>query len=305
MLFRSSIVDIIGKFLTPALLITLLILIVKGELVPVSTLTDNTLPNTFTASLIEGYQTMDALAAVCFGGIIVTTIKSKGYTSTNEVIKMTLKSSLIAIGGLGIIYGGLMYLGAHTTNIVGEIEKTALVIMLAQQILGSAGTVFLAVAVALACLTTSIGLTTTGATYFSNLSRGKLSYKVAAILISVLSMAIALLGVDHIVGLTTPILKILYPIIIVLVLLTLIGKYVSSSCVYKVTVYVTLVVVLIDVLGKLFNITILQRLMSYLPLSSVDFAWLTPALLAFAARRVSASSTGSSAPRSAAVTPRS
>ncbi|MBS5799873.1 MAG: branched-chain amino acid transport system II carrier protein [Clostridiales bacterium] len=282
----NSIVDIIGKFLTPALLITLLILIVKGVLVPVSTLTDNTLPNTFTASLIEGYQTMDALAAVCFGGIIVTTIKSKGYTSTNEVIKMTLKSSLIAIGGLGIIYGGLMYLGAHTTNLVGEIEKTALVIMLAQQILGSAGTVFLAVAVALACLTTSIGLTTTGATYFSNLSRGKLSYKVAAILISVLSMGIALLGVDHIVGLTTPILKILYPIIIVLVLLTLIGKYVSSSCVYKVTVYVTLVVVLIDVLGKLFNITILQRLMSYLPLSSVDFAWLTPALLAFAVSKL-------------------
>ncbi|MBU3812507.1 MAG: branched-chain amino acid transport system II carrier protein [Candidatus Niameybacter stercoravium] len=282
----NSIVDIIGKFLTPALLITLLILIVKGVLVPVGTLTNNTLPNTFTASLIEGYQTMDALAAVCFGGIIVTTIKSKGYTSTNEVIKMTLKSSLIAIGGLGIIYGGLMYLGAHTTNLVGEIEKTALVITLAKQILGSAGTVFLAVAVALACLTTSIGLTTTGATYFSNLSRGKLSYKAAAILISVLSMAIALLGVDHIVGLTTPILKILYPIIIVLVLLTLIGKYASSSCVYKVTVYVTLVVVLIDVLGKLFNITVLQRLISYLPLSSVDFAWLVPALLAFAVSKL-------------------
>ena len=277
----NSIVDIIGKFLTPILLITLLVLIVKGVFVPVSTLTENTLPNTFTASLIEGYQTMDALAAVCFGGIIVTAIRAKGYNSTNEIIKMTLKSSLIAIGGLGIIYGGLMYLGAHTASFTGEIEKTALVIMLAKQILGDAGTIFLAIAVALACLTTSIGLTTTGATYFSNLSKGKISYKVAAILISVLSMAIALLGVDRIVGLTTPVLKILYPIIIVLVLLTLLGKFVSSSRVYKVTVYVTLVVVLVDVLGKFFNITFVNDLVSYLPLSSVDFAWFIPALIAF------------------------
>ena len=277
----NSIVDIIGKFLTPILLITLLVLIVKGVFVPVSTLTDNTLTNTFTSSLIEGYQTMDALAAVCFGGIIVTTIKAKGYNSTNEIIKMTLKSSLIAIGGLGIIYGGLMYLGAHTASFAGEIEKTALVIMLAKQILGEAGTIFLAIAVALACLTTSIGLTSTGATYFSNLSKGKISYKVAAVLISILSMAIALLGVDRIVGLTTPVLKILYPIIIVLVLLTLLGKFVSSSKVYKVTVYVTLIVVLVDVLGKFFNITFINDLVSYLPLSDVDFTWLIPALIAF------------------------
>lgn len=277
----NSIVDIIGKFLTPILLITLLVLIVKGVFVPVSTLTDNTLTNTFTSSLIEGYQTMDALAAVCFGGIIVTAIKAKGYNSTNEIIKMTLKSSLIAIGGLGIIYGGLMYLGAHTASFAGEIEKTALVIMLAKQILGEAGTIFLAIAVALACLTTSIGLTSTGATYFSNLSKGKISYKVAAVLISILSMAIALLGVDRIVGLTTPVLKILYPIIIVLVLLTLLGKFVSSSKVYKVTVYVTLIVVLVDVLGKFFNITFINDLVSYLPLSDVDFTWLIPALIAF------------------------
>lgn len=285
----NSIVDIIGKFLTPALLITLLILIVKGVLVPVGALTTHTLPNTFTGSLIEGYQTMDALAAVCFGGIIVSTIKAKGYTSTNAIIKMTLKSSLIAIGGLGIVYGGLMYLGAHTAHLVGDIEKTALVITLAKQILGQAGTIFLAIAVALACLTTSIGLTTTGATYFSNLSRGKLSYKTVAIIISVLSMGIALLGVDHIVGLTTPILKILYPIIIVLVLLTLMGKYASSPIIYKVTVYVTLLVVLVDVFGKLLKVAPLEHLMSYLPLSNVDFAWLAPAVLAFAISKIWAS----------------
>lgn len=277
----NSIVDVIGKFLTPALLLILMLLIVKGILFPVGALTTGTLKHTFSSSLIEGYQTMDALAAVCFGGIIVTSIKAKGYTSTEQVIKMTLKSACVAILGLGIVYGGLMYLGAHTGHIMGEMEKTALVILLAKQILGDSGTVFLALAVALACLTTSIGLTSTGATYFSNLSKGKLSYKMAAIIISLLSMGIGLLGVDSIIGITTPVLKVLYPIIIVLVLLTLIGKFTDHTFIYKTTVYVTLVVVFIDVLSKTFKIQVLENLISLIPLSQVDFAWILPALIAF------------------------
>ncbi|MHC1747973.1 MAG: branched-chain amino acid transport system II carrier protein [Cellulosilyticaceae bacterium] len=183
----NSIVDVIGKFLTPTLLVTLAILIVKGIAFPIGPVTETTLENVFSNSLIEGYQTMDALAAVCFGGIIVNNIKSKGYKKSSQIISMTLKASLVAIAGLGLVYGGLMYLGTHTGHIVGAVEKTALVSTLAYQILGQAGTVFLAIAVALACLTTSIGLTATGATYFSKLFKDRISYKAVAIIISLIS----------------------------------------------------------------------------------------------------------------------
>lgn len=276
----GKVIDVIGKFLTPALLVILAIIIIKGIFIPIGPLTENTIEHVFTTSLIEGYQTMDALAAVCFGGLIVANLKQKGYSDTSSIIKATLKSSLIALVGLGLIYGGLIFVGAHTSTLVGEYEKTALVIEITRQILGEMGAVFLALAVGLACLTTSIGLTTTGANYFSNLSKGGLSYNLVAVLISLLSFAIALLGVDNIVGLTVPVLKILYPMIIVLVIFTLAGKVVDDDRIYRITTYVTLIVSILDVLGQSFKIEFLQNIISYLPFAAYDFSWLIPAVVA-------------------------
>lgn len=277
----GSIVDLIGKFLTPILLFTLLTLIIKGSIIPLGPVTETTLDNVFASSLIEGYQTMDALAAVCFGGMIVHTIKSKGYNQPKEIVKLTLKSSLIAIIGLGIIYGGLMYLGMYTGHMSGDIEKTALVVTLAEQILGKTGSVFLAISVSLACLTTSIGLTATGAEYFSELTKGKLPYWLAAILISLISMGIALMGVDRIVGITLPVLKILYPVIIVLVGFTFADKWITSNRVYQVAVYITLIISILDVMGQTLGFIPLQKLIGLIPLSSMGFPWVVPVLVVF------------------------
>lgn len=276
----GSIVDAIGKFLTPVLLVTLLILIIKGSLMPLGPVTETTLDNVFASSLIEGYQTMDALAAVCFGGMIVHTIKSKGYNEPKEIIKLTLKSSLIAIAGLGIIYGGLMYLGMYTGHMSGDIEKTALVISLAEQILGRTGSILLAVSVSLACLTTSIGLTATGAEYFSELTKGKMPEWICAILISLVSMGIALMGVDRIVGITLPVLKILYPVIIILVGLVFTGKWINNDKVYQVAVYTTLFVSVLDVIGQTLNNSFLQKIIAFIPLSAMGFPWIVPVVVA-------------------------
>ena len=275
----GSIVDLIGKFLTPVLLVTLMILIIKGSIVPVGPITETTLDNVFANSLIEGYQTMDALAAVCFGGMIVHTIKSKGYNQPKEIVKLTLKSSLIAITGLGIIYGGMMYLGMYTGHMSGTIEKTALVVSLAEQILGRTGSILLAISVSLACLTTSIGLTATGAEYFSELTKGKLPYWVSAILISLVSMGIALMGVDQIVGLTLPVLKILYPVIIVLIGLAFADKWIASDRVYQVAVYTTLMISILDVVGQTLGLIPLQKAIGLIPLSNIGFPWIVPVLV--------------------------
>ncbi len=277
----SSIVDIIGKFLTPILIAILLVLIIKGIVIPIGPkITEHSMENVFATSILEGYQTMDALGAVCFGSIIVKSIKAKGYSSTKDCINMALRSSLVAVIGLGVIYGGLMYLGTHTGNLQGEIEKTALISTISREILGSAGSVFLAIAVAVACLTTSIGLTMTVGNYFSDLTNNKISYQTVTIITTIVSILVASLGVDTIIGVTGPILNILYPIIIVFVLISLVEKT-PTNLVYQIPVYTTLVIVLVDECSKILNMSSVQRIVGLLPLSSYGFAWIIPAIIAY------------------------
>lgn len=272
----SAIVDLIGRFLTPVLLVILLILIIKGILVPIGRITNNRMPRVFTTAMIEGYQTMDALGAVCFGNIIVSSIRTRGYENRDEIIGVTLKSSLVAVIGLGIIYGGLMYLGTHTGHIAGDMEKTQLITMLATRILGSWGSVLLAIAVTIACLTTSIGLTMTTATYFSDLFNNKKLYPIAATVTCLISIFIASMGVDRIIGITGPALNILYPLIIVFVIISLIEKS-PRPIFYRLPVYVTLIVVLLEEGSKLMG----NNILGFLLFSNFGFGWLIPAVAAY------------------------
>ncbi|NSJ92732.1 branched-chain amino acid transport system II carrier protein, partial [Coprococcus sp. MSK.21.13] len=112
----SSIIDTIGKFLTPALLILLLTIIIKGILFPIGSISSTPFENVFSNSLLEGYQTMDATASVIFASIIIATVRQKGYDNVSDIIKITSLSGIIAVIGLGTIYGGLMYLGSQTVN---------------------------------------------------------------------------------------------------------------------------------------------------------------------------------------------
>ncbi|MEW9095146.1 MAG: branched-chain amino acid transport system II carrier protein [Clostridiaceae bacterium] len=277
----SSIVDTIGKILTPALLLLLTIIIIKGILTPVGPIVNTGFNNVFSSSLIEGYQTMDAMASVIFASIVISTVKAKGYTETSDIIKMTSTAGIVAVIGLGFVYGGLMYLGSQTASILpASINKTALVTEIVNRLLGYSGNVILALAVGLACLTTSIGLTSSAASFFEKISNGKLSYKANAIVISIASAIIALKGVDIIVLLSGPILQILYPIVIVLVIMTLIG--VKNDKVIRITTYVTLLVSICDNLKYLgLNIEFISNAIKLIPLSNIGFVWVIPSILAF------------------------
>lgn len=279
----STIVDVIGKYLTPVLLAILLVLIIKGIWLPIGPVTIGSVKNVFSGAIIEGYQTMDALGAVCFGSIIVNNIRQKGYEEKREMLAVTLKSSLVAVVGLGIIYGGLMYLGTRTGHISGELEKTQLITTLANQILGNIGSIFLAIAVGIACLTTSIGLTITTSNYFSHLCHNKVSYRTVAIITSVVGVAIASMGVDRIVGVTGIVLSILYPLIIVLVIISLIEKQ-PAALVYQLPVYVTLVIVLIEEGSKLLGSS--TNILGFLPFGELGFAWTVPAIVSYIAAKL-------------------
>ena len=268
----TSIIDIIGKYLTPMLLIILTIIIVKGIIFPIGEIVSTDATNVLSNSLLEGYQTMDALAALLFAGIVSTSIKSKGYKD-KDVLPMIIKSGLVAVLGLAFVYGGLMYLGAQTVNLAGaDISKTGLLLLMSQTILGKFGTVIIGVAMGLACLTTSIGLLSSGSTFFDKISKGKLPYKFNAIILSFISLGIALLGVDKIIAYSAPILNILYPVAITLILTTLFSRYIKNTKAVKLGVYTSLI------FGILLAIPGLN--LSIIPLYNQGFGWIIPTILA-------------------------
>lgn len=277
----SSLIDNIGKVLTPILLLTMITIITKGVFQPQGMLINTGMNSSFSNGFSEGYQTMDAMVATILGGIILGAIRAKGYTKTKEISEITVQAGLIAAVGLTIIYGGLAYLGATAGDLPMDLSRSAIIIQITNNLLGTLGQGLLGVAVGIACLTTAIGITATAGEFFSKYSSGKLSYKAAAITTALVSMGISNLGVDRIISLAEPILLILYPIIIVLVALTFLDKYVKSAAVYKSAVYCTLGFSIIDVIGNfIIPIPIITPIIQGLPLATQGLGWILPAILA-------------------------
>ena len=269
---RSSIIDTIGKFLTPALIVILTVVIVKGIVSPIGEMTSTGATNILSTSLLEGYQTMDALAALLFAGVITSSIIEKGYKG-KEVKSVLLKASIIAVVGLAFVYGGLTFIGAHTVNLVDAgISNTTLLVFIANKILGTFGVVLIGAAIGLACLTTSIGLLTAGSTFFEKVTNGKLSYKFNAIAISLISYIIACQGVDKIVKLSVPILNVLYPVAITIIVVTMLDKFITNIIAIRLAVYVSLVC------GILFSF--FGTALNFMPLASVGFGWVIPTAIA-------------------------
>lgn len=269
---KSSIIDSIGTYLTPILLAILALIIVKGIIFPIGEILNTESANILGTSLTEGYQTMDALGGLLFAGMISRSIIAKGY-SKEEVIPMTLKSGFIATLGLTFVYGGLMFIGAQTSSVfTGELTKSNILLFISKSILGNAGSIIIGLAIALACLSTSIGLLSAGASFFEKLSKGKLSYKFNAIVISLISIAIGSLGVDHIVVISGPILNLLYPVAITLIFTTLFEEYITNIKAVRLGVYTSLIFGILSIIP---NINL-----SFIPFGSAGFAWLLPTVAA-------------------------
>ncbi|GAA0122002.1 MAG: branched-chain amino acid transport system II carrier protein [Clostridium argentinense] len=269
---RSSVIDTIGKYLTPSLIIILSFIIIKGIISPIGSIVHTDVNSVLSFSFIEGYQTMDALAGLLFASVITNELISKNY-SKKELLPMTLKSGGVAIIGLAFIYGGLMFLGAQTSGFeISGISKTSLLLLISKTILGNTGTTLIGIAIGLACLTTSIGLLTAGSAFFEKVSNGKLPYKINAIVISVISIIIGRLGVDDIVKISGPILSVLYPVTITLIATTLANKYIRNIKAVRLGIYTSLIFGILE--------TIPTINLDFILLGDVGFAWLMPTIVA-------------------------
>ncbi|WP_291583653.1 branched-chain amino acid transport system II carrier protein [Clostridium sp. UBA6640] len=267
----SSIIDTIGKYLTPALILILTFLIVKGIIFPIGDIISTDATSVLSLSFIEGYQTMDALAGLLFASIITNALREKNY-SEKEILPMTLKSGGVAIIGLAFIYGGLMFLGAQTSGFeIPNLSKTSLLLLISKSILGNLGSTTIGIAIGLACLTTSIGLLAAGSSFFEKISNGKLPYKVNAIVISIISIVIGSLGVDNIVEISGPILSVLYPVTITLIFTTLADRLIKNIKAVRLGVYTSLVFGILQIIPSI-NL-------NFIPLGELGFPWLVPTVI--------------------------
>ena len=228
---------------------------------------------------------MDALGAALMTGIVVSDLKRKGYVNDEERLKLVKWVGLVAFVLLAIIYGGLIYVGATASKIY-TVQNTRVDILLGtvQNILGSAGKIAIGIAVSLACLTTSVGLSAIAGDFFSNITKDKLGYKPIVLATVVISGALSLVGVEALIKVAVPILSTVYPIIMVLIFLGIFEEYIKYDLIYTGAVLATFVVSFVEVLNQ--NFKILQGFtdaIKTLPLSSVGFEWLLPAIVTGAA----------------------
>ena len=276
---ERAVVDIVGKILTPALLIGLLILIVVGVVSPIGPVGDQALVENVAATGIEaGYQTMDVLATLLFGFIILKSAQAKGYTKAKAQIRVVSGASLVAGIGLLVVYLGLIYLGATTANLFDiTVDRTYLVTSIVQQLLGHGGLILFAIVVALACITTAVGLVSACANYFSGLSGGRLSYPVLVCLICLFSAVVSNFGINEIIAIASPILSVVYPPTLALIVLALFGRRIRNDWVFRLAALGALVISLLEVISSYTGLEI--AFLSHLPLASLGFAWVVPALL--------------------------
>ena len=289
----AKIMDYIGKYLTPAFLLFLFALILISVFSPMGGFVEPSLSyvnEAFMTGFKEGYNTMDALASLAFGIIVINAIKRLGITEKKDIAKATWKSGIFAMALMVVIYGLIMYMGGSSVTAIGTFENGGLIFAaVADHYFGSYGAILLAIIIVLACLKTSIGLITACGEFFHEVFP-KVSYKAFVVILCVVSFGIANVGLSNIITFAVPVLMFLYPLAIILILLGLAAPlFNNKQSVFATAMVFTFFVSIIDGYNALvesvpafengfFN-AIAAFYESILPLYDIGLGWVMPALI--------------------------
>jgi branched-chain amino acid:cation transporter, LIVCS family len=280
----TKLVDRIGKLLTPLLLIFIAILVLKSIITPMgkfSTPTVDYVKSPFFTGFIEGYLTLDALASLVFGIVVINSVRNRGITNQSTVTKICMTAGAIAAIGLAAVYLSLSYIGASSVDALGLKENGAVLLSAAAtHLFGSAGVVILGLAITVACLTTSIGLVSSCAQYFATLFP-RWSYRNLVFILSVFSLVVANAGLTQLITISLPILTMIYPIAIVLILLSYFHNIFNGySFVYIFALIPTGFISFIDGLKMAgIEVSFIIDTLSQLPFYYEGIAWSVPALI--------------------------
>lgn len=280
----AKLVDRMGKVLTPTLLLLILVIFIASIFRPLGGYGEATgeyMTSPFVKGFLEGYLTMDTIAALNFGIVIALAIKSRGVTDDKLVVSNSIKAGVIAGSLLIAIYAVLGHLGATSGGKFGATENGAQTLTnVITYIFGKPGAVLLAVIFTLACLTTCVGLITSCSQYFATLT-SKISYKGFVRILAVLSMGIANMGLTQILSISVPVLNAIYPIAIMLIVLGMMNKLFNGNTIaYRLTILFTGVVSIVDALGQVgIRVGVVTRLFEKLPLYPQGLGWVVPAVV--------------------------
>ena len=283
---RSKILVILGKILTPAIILILLFVIGITIFSFPFEFGTTMIASPFTNGILEGYQTFDAIGAVVVGGVIIISINLR-YTDASYEDKKSLIRSAGWLAGLALflIYLGLILSGALAHSVFdANTSRTALLSGLAINSLGSVGNLFLSILVGIACFTTAVGIVTGTADFVkSRFNDSQTAYNITAVIGSILGVLMGQFNVGYIIAVALPSLMFIYPITIILILLNVVPDKYGSPLVFKAVTIATILFSIPDFLGSISAIAPTADTFSWIPLQEYSLGWVLPALIVFMA----------------------
>lgn len=281
---RDSILSILGKFLTPLIVLILLAIIAIGLFSSPETMNPSVLESpAIVAGLLEGYQTYDALGGILIGGVVIISLNLEGGVSFEDKKAIIAKSGVVAAFGLFIIYAGMIAVGAlHNTEFESSISRPELLTGLSLKTLGNIGNLFLSILISLACFTTAVSVIVGTADFFKGLFKeSQLAYTITAIVACLLGVLVGQFDVHYIIVVALPALMFIYPLTIILILLNVIPEKYASKLVFKAVVLVTFIFSIPDFLGFLIEAHWLVSVKEIIPLANQNLGWVLPAIITF------------------------
>ena len=280
---ENSVMDAIGKYLTPILLIILFLIFVGAVLQPNASFAATDRTGLFAQGFKEGYQTMDVLGAPLLAGVVMKDITRRGYLNKKDQFRMMFGVGIVAFILLAVVYSTLAYSGASMSTVIDTTaQRAAMLTTIVKNLLGSWGQLAMGLAVCFACLTTAIGLTTTCGQYFEEVSKGKISYKKTILVTVAVEFIISLVGVDSLINLAVPVLTFIFPIMIALILFSAFDQYIPYDWTYLGAVVGAGIVGLVQGIntlsqllgGKLLGDAV--KLIGTFPLATYGLEWIVP-----------------------------
>lgn len=280
---ENSVMDAIGKYLTPILLLILFLIFVGAVLQPNASFAATDRTGLFAQGFKEGYQTMDVLGAPLLAGVVMKDITRRGYLNKKDQFRMMFGVGIVAFILLALVYSTLAYSGASMSTVIDSTaQRAAMLTTIVKNLLGSWGQLAMGLAVCFACLTTAIGLTTTCGQYFEEVSKGKISYKKTVLVTVAVEFIISLVGVDSLINLAVPVLTFIFPIMIALILFSAFDRYIPYDWTYLGAVIGAGIVGLvqgINTLSQLLGGNLLGdavKLIGTFPLATYGLEWIVP-----------------------------
>ncbi len=276
---RATVIDKLGKILAPILILFVIILAVKGIATPLSAPQAPSSTNILSTGMLEAYNTMNAIAALLFGGWVLHELSIRNIKTKEDQNKNLNIIGFSTAVLLGITSTVLVYLGASSGASFPEASIGVLSTNIAQGLLGQIGLVSFAIIMAFSCLTTAAAIISMAGDMFLEMTNNKMNYRLTVTLATIIGFTLGLVGLSKIVKYTVPWLVLLYPSIVVLILSALYYQFDKIKNAVTIGVVVALIFGLGDMLSFYGTSNIITKIASQLPLGKQGLGWILPTIV--------------------------